>query len=624
MLRQVVVSDSSVLIDLERGALFDAAFGLRIQFCVPDLLFRRELEPYDGDRLLAKGLQVLELDGEGVINAARYHQSVRALSQSDAFAWRLRARSLYSAYRRCASEAARNCRKGRLPRSPLANRRDVPNQSATPKQLHEGLLKIRDHPRSRLPRAEVNKRLQISSAPAAAPKPCPGSRFRFEGGRCPSGPGSRASHRAPAQPGLGPFGLRSLSQVPRRPHAGSSVAWLRGCRRAAASASRQFRKSRRLVGMWTRPAAPAPVSQPACGDGAKANPAGAGYRRLRISSAFARGGGSSSQMSSPGNTMPSTRLPSASTARKRLAAPEREARCRWRPSRATRLRTVAGASSRPAANASKQAGATTYASPAMLCSQAPPALNGTEPSRSPARTQLIHSQPAPSPPIAGDGVRSGAGSAVAPCGLRGVRAVSRAFYRRRRIGGGHGRPAIERKADPALRLLGDRAQLAWALAAVGGEGAQRRRLLSEPAEPGLAGEPGLRRASTARKRLVALERDARIRWRPSRTTRLQTMAAATSRPAANASKQAGATAYASPASGLWRCAPSGASSSASRTATTPYPWSAALLCPCGREANAVSIAASCAAFLRSRRDVVGRARQFPNRSLTSHRLTVVT
>ena len=54
-----------------------------------------------------------------------------------------------------------------------------------------------------------------------------------------------------------------------------------------------------------------------------------------------------------------------------------------------------------------------------------------------------------------------------------------------------------------------------------------------------------------------------------------------------------------------------------------YPWSAALLCPCGHEANAVSIAASCSAFLRPRRDVVGRARQYLNRSLASHRLTVV-
>ena len=104
MLQRVVVSDSSVLIDLERGSLFDAAFGLPIQFCVPDLLIRRELEPYDGDRLLAKGVQVLELDAEGVINAARFHQSVRALSQSDAFALAL-ARQIRCWWRLCENGA---------------------------------------------------------------------------------------------------------------------------------------------------------------------------------------------------------------------------------------------------------------------------------------------------------------------------------------------------------------------------------------------------------------------------------------------------------------------------------------------------------------------------------------
>ena len=49
MSRRVVVSDSSVLIDLERGPFFAAAFSLPFEFCVPDLLYRRELEPRGGD-----------------------------------------------------------------------------------------------------------------------------------------------------------------------------------------------------------------------------------------------------------------------------------------------------------------------------------------------------------------------------------------------------------------------------------------------------------------------------------------------------------------------------------------------------------------------------------------------
>ena len=40
---RVLVSDTSVLIDLERGGFLEAAFSLSWQFAVPDLLFEREL-----------------------------------------------------------------------------------------------------------------------------------------------------------------------------------------------------------------------------------------------------------------------------------------------------------------------------------------------------------------------------------------------------------------------------------------------------------------------------------------------------------------------------------------------------------------------------------------------------
>ena len=46
------------------------------------------------------------------------------------------------------------------------------------------------------------------------------------------------------------------------------------------------------------------------------------------------------------------------------------------------------------------------------------------------------------------------------------------------------------QADPALGLLGNCAKLARPVAEVGGEGAERRWLPPEPAEPGLAGGPG--------------------------------------------------------------------------------------------------------------------------------------
>ena len=162
MSHRVVVSDSSVLIDLERGSLFAAAFALRLEFCVPDLLFRLELQPYDGDRLVSMGLQVLDLDGAGVVQAAHYRRAAPALSLSDAFALALAQRTNSTLLtgdarlRRLAGDERVDCH-GVLWLLDLM----LDEQTATPQQLHDGLVNIRDHPRCRLPRSEVNKRLQI-------------------------------------------------------------------------------------------------------------------------------------------------------------------------------------------------------------------------------------------------------------------------------------------------------------------------------------------------------------------------------------------------------------------------------------------------------------------------------
>ena len=161
MSRRVVVSDSSVLIDLDRGSLFTAAFSLRLEFCVPDLLYRRELQPYGGDRLVDMGLKVLDLDGDGVAQAARYHRTVPALSLSDAFALAL-------AHRTGSTLLTGDARLRRLARDEEIVCHGVlwlldrvhDEQTETPQRLYDGLVSIRDHPRSGLPRAVVNKPLQ--------------------------------------------------------------------------------------------------------------------------------------------------------------------------------------------------------------------------------------------------------------------------------------------------------------------------------------------------------------------------------------------------------------------------------------------------------------------------------
>jgi hypothetical protein len=85
----VLVSDTSVLVDLERGALLEACFGLEHDFAVPDLLYRRELEPFNGPQLLAMGLQVIELTKDEVIAAQAVRTERIKLSLPDAFAYTL-------------------------------------------------------------------------------------------------------------------------------------------------------------------------------------------------------------------------------------------------------------------------------------------------------------------------------------------------------------------------------------------------------------------------------------------------------------------------------------------------------------------------------------------------------
>ena len=82
----VVVSDTSVLVDLERGFLLAAAFDLRCGFGVPDLLYERELKSLGGEELRKRGLRVEALDSAGVTLAIGYTRSHDRLLLPDTFA----------------------------------------------------------------------------------------------------------------------------------------------------------------------------------------------------------------------------------------------------------------------------------------------------------------------------------------------------------------------------------------------------------------------------------------------------------------------------------------------------------------------------------------------------------
>ena len=157
---QVLVSDTSVLVDLERGSLLEASFRLPHQFVIPDLLYERELKDWGGEQLVRLGLYVEELDGNGAKRAIAYRRREPALSLADCFALTLaktRAWVLLSGdrtLRQLAAEETVECHGVLWILDQMCNASAV----SIP-QLHVGLTAISKHPRCRLPKAEVRRRL---------------------------------------------------------------------------------------------------------------------------------------------------------------------------------------------------------------------------------------------------------------------------------------------------------------------------------------------------------------------------------------------------------------------------------------------------------------------------------
>jgi hypothetical protein len=82
---RVLISDNSVLVNLRNGGLLETAFGLPWTFAVPDLLADAEIYPQELRQLSALGLQVVELDPNGITAAQQLQANKRRLSLVDCF-----------------------------------------------------------------------------------------------------------------------------------------------------------------------------------------------------------------------------------------------------------------------------------------------------------------------------------------------------------------------------------------------------------------------------------------------------------------------------------------------------------------------------------------------------------
>ena len=157
----VLVSDTSVIIDLERAQLLEHIFALPYRFVVPDALYENEIQDYGGERLRALGLEVRSLTGEQVTEAQRLRSLERRISIHDSYALSLaKAEAAIllagdAAMRRLAEAEEVRCHGVLWVFDQLEERRVVAVAA-----LLEGLTRVVAHPRCWLPRDEVGPRLR--------------------------------------------------------------------------------------------------------------------------------------------------------------------------------------------------------------------------------------------------------------------------------------------------------------------------------------------------------------------------------------------------------------------------------------------------------------------------------
>ena len=156
----VLVSDTSVVIDLERAEILEHIFALPYRFIVPDALYEQELKDYGGERLIAKGLQVRTLTGAQMQEAQRLRAMERRISIHDSYALSLaKAEAAIllagdAAMRQLAEAEGVRCHGVLWVFDQLEDK-----QSVSPVLLLEALTRLAAHPRCRLPHDEVNVRL---------------------------------------------------------------------------------------------------------------------------------------------------------------------------------------------------------------------------------------------------------------------------------------------------------------------------------------------------------------------------------------------------------------------------------------------------------------------------------
>lgn len=158
---RVVISDSSVLIDLAKTRLIESTLALPYEFVIPDVIFADELidlRHYKKEQLLELGFKIGSLKGEEVETAFEYGVRYKPLTANDCFALVLS---------ETISEAILLTGDGDLRKAAQRHKVETHGiiwlceqmracQTVDEKILLVALESLRDDPRCRIPRRELN------------------------------------------------------------------------------------------------------------------------------------------------------------------------------------------------------------------------------------------------------------------------------------------------------------------------------------------------------------------------------------------------------------------------------------------------------------------------------------
>lgn len=159
----ILVSDTSVLVDLERGQCLEACFKLPgCEFVVPDLLYKRELAQSGGPDLCKLGLKVEPLSSAEVSSAQGLRQGQPKLSLPGAYAFTLAQTRTWTLLTgdgelRNLAQHHKMAMHGVL----WVFDQLFDGQIMDGKALAAGLAALSGHPRCRLPKADVQTRAAL-------------------------------------------------------------------------------------------------------------------------------------------------------------------------------------------------------------------------------------------------------------------------------------------------------------------------------------------------------------------------------------------------------------------------------------------------------------------------------